>query len=155
MSGMISADLNYDVNIRFPIPFYKELPVSESLMMRGFIGKKEDADPLSFEELETEKKSELVWIFPRAGGKYHGENCIYIKSEPRQVIMTYQIRKNYNPCSLCHSGNLPDGSLAYCFRTGEAYHGGSCPIVDKYVISIEKEEAIARGYTACSKCGGN
>jgi hypothetical protein len=155
MSDVISLDLNYIVNIKLPIPFHRTLPVCESLIFRGFVGKNEDAEPMPFEEMEKEKPSDLVWIFPRAGGKYHGENCTYIKSEPKQMTMNSQIRNRYSPCSLCHSAGLPDGNLAYCFRTGESYHTGNCPIVDKYVISIERDEAIKRGYTPCLKCGGN
>ncbi|HVI42566.1 MAG TPA: hypothetical protein VM577_18080, partial [Anaerovoracaceae bacterium] len=37
MSDMISMDLNYEVDIRLPIPFYKKLPISESLLFRGFV----------------------------------------------------------------------------------------------------------------------
>lgn len=155
MSGMISMDLNYDVNIKLPIPFYEKLHVSESLLFRGFIGKEENAEPLPFEEMEQEKSSDLVWVFPRAGERYHGENCTYIRSEPRQVIMSRQIRRKFEPCRICDAAGLTDGSLVYCFRTGQSYHAGSCPIVDKYVISIEKEEAEKRGYTVCLKCGGD
>lgn len=154
MTGLISMDLNYDVNIKLPIPFYDRLPVSESLLFRGFIGKEEILDSLPFEEMEKEKNSDLVWIFPRAGGRYHGEDCTYIKSEPRQMIMTNRIRHKYDPCGICDSYGLSDGSLVYCFKTGYSYHTGSCPAVDKYVISIEKEEAVRKGYTPCSKCGG-
>lgn len=155
MTDLISMDLNYDVNIKLPISFYKKLEVSESLLFRGFVGKKGNVDPLPFEEMEKEIESDLVWIFPRAGGRYHGENCTYITSEPRQMILSDQIRRKYEPCSTCDADCLPDGTLVYCFKTGASYHTGRCPIVDKYVISIEKEEAVRRGYTACSKCGGD
>lgn len=154
MTNLISMDLNYAVNIKLPIPFYKELPVSESLLFRGFVGKEEIADPLPFEEMETEKNSDLVWIFPISGGRYHSENCTYITSEPKQIIMSQQVRRKYEPCSICDSLNLSNGGLAYCFKTGQSYHMGSCPIVDKYVLSIEKDAAIKKGYTACAKCGG-
>lgn len=155
ISGLISMDLNYDVTIKLPISFHKKIPVSESLLFRGFTGKEETTDPLTFEEMEKVKESDLVWIFPRSGTKYHGENCPCITSEPRQMVMSNRIRREYEPCSICDSGSLPDGSLVYCFKTGKSYHRGDCPIVDKYVISIEREEAIKRGYTACKKCGGN
>ena len=154
MTGLISMDLNYEVGIKLPIPFYDKLPVSESLIFRGFIGKEEALDPLPFDEMEKKKGSDLVWIFPRAGGRYHSEDCTYIKSEPRQMTMTNQIRRKYDPCGICDSNQLPDGSLVYCFKTGHSFHTGSCPSVDKYVISVEKDEAIRRGYTPCSKCGG-
>jgi hypothetical protein len=154
MTGMISMDLNYDVNVRLPVQIVKILPVAESLMCRGFIGSKEDLDPLGFDEMEKVKDSDLVWIFPRAGGKYHDENCICIKSEPFQVVLSYKIKKAYSPCSICDSKNLAVGSLVYCFKTGNSYHSANCPSVDKYVISIEKDEAIKKGYSACLKCGG-
>lgn len=155
MTDMISMDLNYHVKIKLPIPFYEALPVSDSLICRGFVGTQEQMDPLPFCEMEQEKESNLVWIFPRAGGRYHDESCIHITSEPRQMTMSAQIRRKYSPCSICGSKCLSDGSLVYCFRTGDSYHAGSCPIVDKYVISIEKEEAVKKGYTACSKCVEN
>ncbi len=155
LDGLISMDLNYDVNIRLPIQFVDRLPVSESILFRGFIGRLEQNDPLPFEEMEKMKESNLVWIFPRAGGKYHREDCICIISEPRQEFMTNRIKRSYDPCSICNSRGTANGSLVYCFRTGKVYHTSDCPIVDKYVISIEKEEAIKRGYGACMKCGGD
>ena len=153
--GMISMDLNYDVKIKLPIPFYEKLSVSESLLVRGFVGNEISSAPMPFEEMEKEKESNLVWIFPRAGEKYHKENCIYISSKPREMIMSNNIRKKYKACSICNSKNLTNGNLVYCFfKTGEAYHNDDCPIVDKYVISIEKEEALRKGYTPCLKCSG-
>lgn len=153
--GMISMDLNYNVDIKMPIPFFDKLPVSESLLFRGFIGLERPFDPISFEEMEREEKSHLVWIFPRAGGRYHKETCSYISSKPRQFIMSKNIRQRYVPCGICKPSELSDGELVYCYvKWGEAYHKGSCPAVDKYVIPIEKEEAIKKGYTPCLKCGG-
>lgn len=155
LNGFISMDLNYDVKIKLPVQFVNRIPVSESILLRGFIGKKERNDPLPFEEMEQWKESQLVWVFPRAGEKYHREDCICITSEPRQAVMTNRIRHSYDPCSICNSKGVANGSLIYCFRTGRAYHTGACPIVDKYVRSIEKEDAIQRGYEACSKCCGD
>lgn len=153
--GMISMDLNYDVDIKLPIQFLEKLPVSESLLFRGFIGLERPFDPISFEEMEREEPSYLVWIFPRAGGRYHKETCTYISSEPRQLIMSKTIRQRYEPCGICKPSGMPNGGLVYCYiKWGEAYHIGSCPAVDKYVVSIEKEEAIQKGYSPCSKCGG-
>lgn len=155
ISGIISMDLDYQVKLKLPIAFYDDFPVSENLVFRGFIGTKETSPPMSFEEAEREKESHLVWVFPRAGGRYHEENCIYIKSDPREMRLTNSLKRKYKPCEICHASKISDGSLVYCFvNAGEAYHAGNCPTVDKYVISIEKEEAIRKGYTPCQKCGG-
>jgi len=155
LTQVISMDLNYEVNVKLPVSFRKSLPVSESLLFRGFVGKREAYNPMPFEEMEKEKASEPVWVFPISGERYHGENCTYIASEPRQVVMSVLVRRTYDPCRICDSRNLPDGCLAYCFRTGKSYHTGKCPTVEKYVIRIEREEAIENGYTACLKCGGH
>ena len=154
MNGIISMDLDYKVKIKLPIQFYNDLPISETLVFRGFIGSEEELDPMSFEEMETEKESDLVWIFPKAGGRYHKENCTYISSKPRQVRLSEHLKRKYKSCSICHSSKITNGNYVYCFPDGEVYHKGNCPTVEKYVISIEKEEAIKRGYTPCSKCGG-
>ncbi|MDF2655115.1 MAG: hypothetical protein K0R19_1589 [Bacillota bacterium] len=153
--GMISMDLNYDVDVRLPLQFYSPMPVSESLMFRAFIGKTMDQENVSLAELEKEKESHLVWIFPTAGKKHHDKDCIYIANEPMETSMTAAIKRSYDACKLCESKNMVNGSTAYVFtKSGKVYHRGSCPIVDKYVTSIEKEEAQRKGYSPCSKCGG-
>ena len=155
INSVVRMDLNYNVKLRLPIQFHDDFSICESLKFREFVGTEENQDPLSYEEMEREKESHLVWIFPRSGGRYHESNCRCIKSEPRQMILSPSIRKKYKPCSICHSSDLPDGSLIYCFvDSGYAYHTGNCPIVDKYVVPIEKEEAIEKGYTPCRICGG-
>lgn len=155
ISGLITMKLDYKVKIRLPIQFYKDLPVTETLVFRGFIGADEDAPPMPFEEMEKEVESHLVWIFPRAGGRYHQERCIYISSEPHEALMSNKIRRSYKPCSICKPYEVSNGNLIYYFvKSGEVYHSSSCPTVDKYVISIEKEKAEEKGYTPCKKCGG-
>ena len=154
-SGIISMNLDYQVNIRLPIKFYESLLISETLIVRGFIGADEELMPMPFEEMEREEDSQLVWIFPRSGGRYHQEKCTYISMDPREVLLSNSIRREFDPCSICKPSGIFNGNLVYCFiKTGESYHRGSCPIVDKYVISIEKDEAIKKGYTPCLKCGG-
>ncbi|MDF3001007.1 MAG: hypothetical protein K0Q48_1126 [Bacillota bacterium] len=153
--GMISMDLNYDVNVKLPISFYSPLPVSESLMFRGFVGRTMDGENLGFDELEKEKQSHLVWIFPTAGKRHHEKGCIHIANEPMETIMTSSIRRSYDACKLCDSSNIGNGSTVYVFtKSGKVFHRGSCNTVDKYVTSIEIEDAQRKGYSPCLKCGG-
>ncbi|WP_027399320.1 hypothetical protein [Anaerovorax odorimutans] len=155
VSGLISAQLNYNIKIRMPIQFYNNIPISDKLLFRAFIGADENLDPMSFEEMEKFNKSEIVWVFPKAGKRYHKENCSYISNKPKQVILNSAIRKKYKSCDLCNADEIADGNIVYCFtNTGKVYHSGNCPLVKKYVIPMEKEEAIAKGYTPCHKCGG-
>lgn len=156
ISGLITANLNYTIPIKMPIQFYDHGSINDRLLFRAFIGADDQNDkPLTFEEIQKEKKSELVWVFPKAGERYHKGSCSYISNKPRQIILTTQYRKKYDSCHLCKSSKISNGNIVYCFpKTGEVFHRGSCSIIDKYVISIEKEEAIEKGYTPCMKCGG-
>lgn len=156
IGGLITANLNYSIPIKMPIQFYDYGSINDRLLFRAFIGADDDNDkPLTFEEMQKDKKSELVWVFPKAGERYHKESCSYISNKPRQIILTNQYRKKYDSCHLCKSSKISNGNIVYCFpKTGEVFHRGSCYTIDKYVISIEKEEAIEKGYTPCMKCGG-
>lgn len=155
MTGMISGTLHYNIKIKMPIPFYDEIPIDDTLFFRAFIGADDNFNPMKFQEMEMAKQSHLVWIFPREGRRYHMESCTYISNEPKQVLVTNQLRKQYDSCQLCQSSEIANGNVSYCFtRAGKVFHKGTCPTVDKYVISIEKEEAAEKGYTPCVKCGG-
>jgi hypothetical protein len=39
-------------------------------------------------------------------------------------------------------------------KSGKVFHKGSCTTVDRYVIAIEADEAIEKGYSPCYYCGG-
>lgn len=41
----------------------------------------------------------------------------------------------------------------YVTKTGEKYHVSGCQYLSKSKIAIDLDDAIAEGYTACSKCG--
>lgn len=153
--GMIIMDVDYQVKLNLPIRFYSSLPLNERLVFRGFIGAEQEWEPMPFAEMERDESAHEVWIFPRAGGRYHQENCTYIAVEPREMLLSAMIRKKYSSCEICHPEELSNGNLVYCFvKAGKAYHQGTCPTVDRYVIAIEKEDAVQRGYTPCLKCGG-
>ncbi|MCI8312385.1 MAG: hypothetical protein HFI12_09285 [Lachnospiraceae bacterium] len=44
------------------------------------------------------------------------------------------------------------GTIVYITNTGEKYHLGSCSYLRQSKIEIDKEDAIAQGYSACSRC---
>jgi hypothetical protein len=151
----IRVTADYDIGVKLPAALISAIPVSDTILCRAFVGADNSDVPMSAEELEEEKESRTVWIFPRSGTKYHGETCSYIAVHPRELALSANVRTSYSPCKLCNPGSLPAGSLVYCFQSsGKAFHRGDCSSVDRYVISIELEEAEARGYTPCAKCGG-
>jgi hypothetical protein len=151
----IRATLDYDIGIRLPAAPVRAIQVSDTVLCRAFVGADNSDAPMPAEELEEEKDSRTVWIFPRSGTKYHGETCGYIAVYPKELILSAGVRRQYAPCKLCDPGSMPAGSLVYCFQSsGKAFHRGDCTSVDRYVIPIELQEAEAGGYTPCLKCGG-
>jgi hypothetical protein len=151
----IRVTADYDIGVKLPAAVIRAIPVSDTILCRAFVGADNSDAPMSAEELEEKKDSRTVWIFPRSGTKYHGETCSYIVVYPKELILGENVRRQYSPCKLCNPGSMPTGSLVYCFQSaGKAFHRGDCTSVDRYVISVELEEAEAKGYTPCLKCGG-
>lgn len=155
LDGMIFVDICYEVPIRLPIQIQDTLKIEETVLFRGFIGTNQQLPVMGFQEMETEKACNSVWVFPRSGEKFHVESCAYISNKPRQMYMSQSIKRKYDSCKLCKSDDLVEGNILYCFvKTGQVYHKGICKSVDKYVIDMDREEAVTRGYTPCLKCGG-
>jgi hypothetical protein len=154
-TDLIGASVSYKADIGLAHIFAGGLTGSETALSRAFVGAENSGGRMSFDEMEKGRDSHLVWVFPRAGEKYHGERCSYIKNNPREVTLTASVRGRYSPCKLCKPGAAGDGTLVYVFPSaGGAYHLGSCYIVERYVISMSETDAKSKGYGKCSKCGG-
>jgi hypothetical protein len=129
--------------------------VTVTAVCRAFVGTTASGDKMPLSELEDGGDSNIVWVFPRAGEKYHAEKCSVIKNHPKEMLLSSRIRRSYKSCKLCKPADAADGSLVYVFpAAGEAYHLGDCFIVERYVISMDRQDAREKGYTACAKCGG-
>ena len=150
---LVSVRVSSNIKIKLPIVFVDSVDVSDTLLFRAFTGREFIPEELNFDEMEEEEESRIVWVFPTAGERYHDEGCGYIKVAAKQEILTPSVARQYKPCSLCGAGSMAAGSVVYCFPgNGEVFHNGSCFIVDRYVISIDEEDAIKKGYLPCSKC---
>ncbi|MBN7772673.1 hypothetical protein [Clostridium aminobutyricum] len=155
LDKLIYFNVVYNINIGFPINFYGDIPGNETIVCRAFVGSDHYDEKMNAQEMQKEEESELVWIFPNEGKKYHQKNCSYIAVAATQTVLTSGIKRTYQPCKICKPNSLENGSLVYCFKnSGQVYHRGNCYIVDRYVVEIEKSEAIQRHYSACLKCGG-
>ncbi len=128
---------------------------SARVLSRGFTGQRNYYDSLDRSSFENDDDFTKVYIFPAWGEKYHNSNCTYIKANCKLVVLNKNVLYKYKPCSLCHSEKAVIGSPVFLFeRSGNSYHLGTCKQVKKYYIEIDKKEAIKRGYSCCSKCGG-
>lgn len=137
-----------------PIGIASEAESTLSCVTRAYVGKIGQYEPMSAEEFE-ETGDETVFVFPKAGERYHNKVCNVLKAASKAVALTESVRKTYSSCSICKSGGTGNGSLVYVFpSSGEAYHLPSCKALDRNYIEIMKRTARKRGYTPCLKCGG-
>lgn len=154
MDGLISGTLSYHIELPLPI-FHRELEYGEKLLYRGFIGSTTSQTALGFLRMEQEEESKIIYVFPRAGEKYHEIGCRILESYAEEHLLTNAIKQQYHPCPICKAGTLSIGSKVYYFPdTGEAYHRSRCPLVDRFTIPMERSEAIEKGYEPCVICGG-
>lgn len=152
---LIEAAADFDVVVPLPKAVKNRLSGEVAVVFRAFTGRGGEGEPVPIEELETEKASYVVYIFPREGKRYHGKSCKIISSAPERTILNRDLKRRYKSCGACGSAGLASGSLVYCFTGyGGVYHNRGCRYVEKHVISIERDEALEKGYTPCMKCGG-
>lgn len=155
LDNLIMVEGKYSVGLSIPLGLGNDYPINTRVKCRGFTGLKTVGNPMTFEELESEGVWDPVWIFPSSGEKYHIYSCTYVRANARETVLTSEVKQKYGSCSLCKSADIAIGSLVYCFiENGTVYHKNSCKQVKRYTIEINREEAIRKGYTPCSKCGG-
>lgn len=152
---LTSYQIDAVIRMELPLGFNHDFNLKTKLKFRGFVGCRQMKDPLGSEGLEADRDSNAVWVFPQAGEKYHSQYCTYVKAAVRQEILDHGIKARYKTCGLCESENVPAGSIVFCFgNEGTAYHKGSCASINRHTMIIDREEAIKKGYSKCSKCGG-
>jgi len=150
---LIALRVSSEIKIKLPIVFQEKVDVSDVLLFRAFTGREYIPEYINYDKMEDDEESRIVWVFPRAGERYHEEFCRYINVAAKQGILTAAMLANYAPCSLCGAGNLSSGSVVYYFTSsGSVFHKGSCYIVERYVISMDEKDAVSKGYSPCSVC---
>ena len=134
----IGARANYDI----------------SLVTRAYVGKIRNIAPMSEGEMSG-GDSVPVFIFPKRGERYHNRGCGVLRAAKTSGTLTRSLKSKYKPCPICGSRKAKYGSLVYYFpAAGESYHLPGCASLQRNYIEVDKKDAVSRGYTPCSKCGG-
>ncbi len=153
--GLIKISFRYTLPIPVPRIFDSEINLQETVLLRAFIGRSDIGEKKSFSEMEETEELQTVYVFPRAGERYHGSQCRVLRKSAQRAILSAKTKKRYKPCKLCHPDSLALGSSIYIFKdSGEVYHRKSCTSIELFFIPMEKAEAESNGYTACQICGG-
>ncbi|MCF0233026.1 MAG: hypothetical protein HUJ63_12405 [Enterococcus sp.] len=83
---------------------------TQTIVARGFTGKKSKNGKMSKEEFLQENQANLVYVFISEGKKYHGANCYYITNENYRKthgsVITMDeseaIERGLTPCLKCN-----------------------------------------------------
>lgn len=109
----------------------------------------------------------IVYI-TNTGKKYHAGGCRYLSKSRIPITIKDAIQRGYTPCSVCNppivkiekakkvekpkSTDTRGDIIVYITKTGTKYHRGSCSYLRSSKIPIKLKDAVARGYTPCSRC---
>ena len=153
IKDLMSIGVSVDYSGINPIGSWSVFRINQRVMSRAFTGLDRANDGGA--DLESYEDSQVVYVFPRAGEKYHNRNCPFLNPACEKVFLTSSIKSRFNGCSHCKSSNASLGDQVFCFfNDGKVYHYGSCSAVDKYYVAMEKKEAEGKGYGPCMTCGG-
>lgn len=152
---LCSYVLRADIHMALPAGFSRDFSLKTPVLYRNFIGKDPPGDGLGAEGLQNGLPADPVWIFPSYGEKYHARTCSFVSASVHREYLTAALKRNRSACSTCRSGEIPVGSIVFCFGGEDtAYHRGSCRTMRRQTIVIDRTEAVEKGYLPCSKCGG-
>ena len=154
-NNLVSLRVNYKLDVKAPLPLIKTNEKKQTLVFRKFLGQKSDNLPFTFERMENLEEDNIVYIFPNDGIRYHKKECSYVTPKVEEKILDSKIKSNYIPCNSCGTIKAKFGDVVYIFKEyGDAYHYKKCSTIKKNFIKLDKQAAIKKGYTPCSKCGG-
>ena len=151
---IISIKLRMKLKTKNPLDLASEADYDVAMITRAYVGKKRQIGNMTAEEMMN-ANAKGVFIFPKRGEKYHSKGCGVLHAASKSTVLTAELKSRYSACPTCHSRKAALGSQVYYFpNDGEDYHLPGCPCLERNYIEIEKQVALDRGYTACSKCGG-
>lgn len=154
VGGFTRMMFTYDTDISVPLPMVSQISLRNAVTYRPWNGYENPGTPMGFDAMRGEGDGHPVYVFPTAGEKYHSRGCRYTESCARAVTLSPSVRSEFSACPLCTFGNEENGQTVYTFEYGTCYHRSGCDAVTKYLIEMDRQDAVAKGYAACSVCGG-
>lgn len=143
--------ISLSVYAAYKVPLFSP-KIIEGVRSRAFTGSYKSGVGASLDE---DDESDIVYVFPMYGERYHNRECGFLNPACQQVFLTDKVKNKFAPCEICGSEKAEIGTSVYCFNaSGRVYHMGSCHMVDRYFVEIERKDAEGKGYLPCASCGG-
>jgi micrococcal nuclease len=143
------------------------IPIEEKEKEVTLIPFKETISPKALREKKPEINGDTIVYITATGKKYHSTDCRYLSKSKIPISLKEAVKKGYTPCSVCSSPILKtqkqeienqkavdrsEEVIVYITKTGSKYHRGTCSYLSRSKIPISLKDAVARGYTPCSRC---
>lgn len=154
---------SYLVHPSLPFSFRFLKKYTQEVYTEGFVGTEELADGSGNGDQEDDSQNkELVYV-TKYGKVYHEQSsCSHIKLSIQSIggSAIAGARNSgggkYTPCEKCmKKGTMVPDATYYITTEGDCYHVRSdCPGLKRMLKTIEKKEAIQKGYQPCSGCSG-
>ena len=80
------------------------------------------------------------------------ENNLVEENQESQNSSSAQASTSVEPQLSPPQSQTTNSYTVYITRTGDKYHRGTCSYLRQSKIEIDKDDAIAKGYTPCSRC---
>lgn len=141
--GYVYMDCAYDLKVDVPLFGSVNIPVTESLRQKAYVGRLVD------EEAGNEQDP-YVYIAENGTVCHKSRHCTYIKLSIREASLE-SVKGAYSPCELCvkRSGGR---QTVYVTDYGDRYHNSlACSGLKRTVYRVKKSETEL---PYCSKCGG-
>lgn len=152
--GSMKVNLTCNMDMNLPGSSLSSVTLGSAMEFHQWTGLTFEGEVTPFTEMEDDGSGELVYIFPAEGECYHQRSCRVLNPHYSIVRLNENVKARYGACPLCIKNKVSADEQLAVFDNGSCYHRLSCQAVNKRYVSMSVNDAAARGYRACSICGG-
>ena len=95
IDDLISVRSKAEFSIANPFGLLSDVSFGVEVAGRAFTGKRYDAGANSREEISDDDDSEIVYVFPQEGIRYHKSGCRYLRSNCILTTLSQKVKKKY------------------------------------------------------------
>ena len=107
LSDLIILDAEAEFEVMNAVGIYGQISFDTKVLCRAFTGETQSKNPLDESEFCENDKSQMIYVFPKYGERYHNKNCRYLDQNIYKAAYWIQmdkedaLRKGYTPCIIC------------------------------------------------------
>ncbi len=151
--NLVRVALDYSLNIKVPIFAIGDYNKTAQALGRKFVGDIKSKETVTFDDMERDDDSHIVYVFPRDGERFHRLNCRVVAPKAEKVLLSDDIRASYTACEVCCKKKIDNGDTVIVFNGyGKRFHLSQCSFIKKQIEKIQRKTAEEKGYSPCKIC---